>query len=128
MHVARAKDVNLKPEVREIFTGDVSTSMLAGADVGERLRLNLVRFAPGARTKWHRHSFEQGLLITEGKGIVATEEHEHVVEAGDAVVVLAQEKHWHGATASTAMTHVSISQIGETEVLEAVDHIRTPDA
>jgi quercetin dioxygenase-like cupin family protein len=126
MHVAHGKDSNLRPESRDIFTGDVHTSMLAGDAVAERLRLNLVRFSPGARTKWHRHSFEQGLLITEGKGIVATEEHEHVVEAGDAVVIYAGEKHWHGATNTTAMAHVSIGAPGETEVLEPVDAIKTP--
>jgi quercetin dioxygenase-like cupin family protein len=97
MHVARGKDVRAQLAVREIFTGEVNTHAFAGEDVAERLRLNLVKFSPGARTRWHRHTFEQGLIITEGRGIVATEEHEHVVEAGDVVIVYAEE-HWHGAT------------------------------
>src|SRR5437868_8616533 len=126
MHVAHARDTKMQSTTRDIFTGDVTLGTLAGEDTGERLRLNLVHFAPGARTKWHRHSFEQGLLITEGKGIVATEEHEHVVEAGDAVVIFAGEKHWHGATNSSAMAHISIGQPGDTEVLDAVDRIKTP--
>jgi 4-carboxymuconolactone decarboxylase len=126
MHVARGQNVSPQPAVRDIFTGEVNTHTFAGDDVSERLRLNLVKFSPGARTKWHRHTFEQGLIITEGRGIVATEEHEHVVGAGDVVIVYAEEKHWHGATETTAMAHIAINQPGETEVLEAVDHIRTP--
>ena len=50
MHVAHAKNAKLQPEQRDIFTGDVSTAMLAGEDAGERLRLNLVRFSAGTQT------------------------------------------------------------------------------
>ncbi len=125
MHVSRAKDVSPRRESRDIFTGEVGTYSFAGPDVAERLRLNLVRFAAGARTKWHRHTFEQGLIITEGRGIVATEHREHVVEAGDVVVVPAQEKHWHGATETSAMAHIAINQPGDTQVLEPVEKIRT---
>ncbi len=126
MHVSWAKNRQLRRETRDIFTGEVEIASMAGPDVAERLLLNLVRFSPGARTTWHRHSFEQGLIITEGRGIVASEEQEHLVEAGDAVVVPANEKHWHGATETTAMAHVAVNQPGETEVLEPVDRIRTP--
>ena len=125
MHVARRKDVNLQRETRDIFTGEVSSKLMSGAGAAEGLRLNLVSFSPGGRTKWHRHSFEQGLIVTEGRGIVATEEGEHVVEPGDAVVVPTREKHWHGATETTAMAHISIGA-GETEVLEPVERIKTP--
>ena len=128
MHVSLARQRQLRRETRDIFTGEVETAALAGRDVAERLLLNLVRFSAGARTKWHRHSFEQGLLITEGRGIVATEEQEHVVEAGDAVIVPANEKHWHGATETTAMAHVAVNQPGDTEVLEPVERIRTHGA
>jgi quercetin dioxygenase-like cupin family protein len=94
----------------------------------ERLTVALVKFSAGARTKWHTHSFEQGLIIVEGVGIVATEETEHVVEPGDVVIVTNGEKHWHGATSHTHMSHYSIGAPGGvTTELEPVDQIRTPD-
>lgn len=126
MYVARGKDVNPRRATGEIFMGEVHNHMLVDQTKGERLRLNLVKFSPGGRTKWHTHSFEQGLIIVEGKGIVATEAEEQVVEAGDVVVIPAQEKHWHGGTNTSGMAHIAINGPGETIVLEPVETIRTP--
>jgi quercetin dioxygenase-like cupin family protein len=125
LHVIRGKDRHTERTTREIFTGEVETLTYVDDSIGKHLRLTLVRFKPGGRTKWHSHAFEQGLIITEGKGIVATEAEEHVVEAGDVVVVPAGEKHWHGGTSSSEMAHISITTPGETTVLEAVERIRT---
>ncbi|HXH22738.1 MAG TPA: cupin domain-containing protein [Dehalococcoidia bacterium] len=125
MHVIRGSSVQLQRARREIFTGEVETHTYVDETLGEHLRLSLVRFKAGARTKWHRHAFEQALLITEGRGVVATDAAEHVVEAGDVVVVPAGERHWHGGTESTAMAHISITTPGETTVLEPVDRIRS---
>jgi quercetin dioxygenase-like cupin family protein len=122
LHVGRGKKVDPQRQLRDIFTGEVHMHPYAQ---GERLTLNLVRFSPGGRTKWHTHSFEQGLIIVEGKGIVATEEQEYVVEPGDVVVVTPNEKHWHGGTEHSGMAHIAINQPGETTVLEAVEEIRT---
>ena len=125
MHVARGKEANPQRATGEMFSGEVYRHSLADRPQGTSLGLGLVRFSPGGRTKWHRHTFDQGLIIVEGKGIVATEADEHVVEAGDAVVIPAGEKHWHGATETTGMAHISISQPGESIVLEPVEQIRT---
>lgn len=125
MNVFRRSTTHPQLSRREIFTGSVESAPYVDERLGRALRLGLVRFHAGARTRWHTHSFEQGLVITEGKGIVATEEAEHLVEAGDVVFVPAGEKHWHGGTEATAMAHVSITAPGETTVLEAVDSIRT---
>jgi quercetin dioxygenase-like cupin family protein len=64
-------------------------------------------------------------VIIEGKGIVADESQEYVVVPGDVVAIPTNEKHWHGATETTGMTHVAINQEGEATVLEAVDKIKT---
>ena len=125
MHVAHIKDARPERAIRDIFTGEVHSQMQADATQAQQLRLNLVRFSAGGRTKWHTHGFEQGLIIIEGKGIVATEAAEHVVEPGDVVVIPAAEKHWHGATETTAMAHIAVNQDGETKVLEPVERIRT---
>lgn len=125
MKVIKGSGVQPRRTTREIFTGEVETHTYVDDTVGQHLRLTLVRFLPGGRTKWHRHAFEQGLVITEGKGVVATEEQENLVEAGDIVIVPAREKHWHGGTETTAMAHISITTPGETTVLEPVEQVRT---
>ena len=123
MHVIRGSSVSLQPARREIFTGEVESHTYVDDTIGKHLRLTLVSFKPAARTKWHKHAFEQALVITEGRGIVATDEEEHVVGPGDIVIVPAGEKHWHGGAQSTAMAHISITTPGETTVLEPVERI-----
>ncbi|HLF72477.1 MAG TPA: cupin domain-containing protein [Dehalococcoidia bacterium] len=125
MHISKGKDVDLQRSSRDIFTGSVYQHTHIDDATGKRLRINLVKFAPGGRTTWHTHSFEQGLVIVEGRGIVATEAHEHVVEPGDVIVIPPEEKHWHGGTETTSMAHYSINQEGKTTVLEPVEKVLT---
>lgn len=128
MQVSRGKDAEVMRATGSLFMGEVNRGQSVEQGT-ERLRIGLVKFSPGGRTKWHTHSFEQGLIIFEGKGIVATEDEEHVVEAGDIVVVKLGEKHWHGATEHTHMSHFSIGvPDGTTTELEPVDEIKTKDA
>jgi quercetin dioxygenase-like cupin family protein len=117
----RGSDTNLQRTERPIFTGEVHTHTYVDDSIGEHLRLTLVRFSAGGRTTWHRHAFEQGLVIVEGRGIVATEDGEVEVGPGDIVIIPAGEKHWHGGTEETAMAHISITTPGDTTVLEPVD-------
>jgi quercetin dioxygenase-like cupin family protein len=124
MQVSHHKDAQPERAVRDIFMGEVHSQIQAPGS--QQLRLNLVKFSAGGRTKWHIHSFEQGLIIIEGKGIVATEEAKHVVEPGDVVVIAPEEKHWHGGTNTTGMAHIAVNQDGQTTVLEPVEQIKTP--
>ena len=124
MKVARGKEAETVQATGTLFMGEVNRGV--AVEGTEHVRIGLVKFSPGGRTKWHTHSFEQGLIIVEGKGIVATEDEEHVVEAGDIVVVGLGEKHWHGATEHTHMHHFSIGTTdGTTTELEPVDEIKT---
>ncbi len=100
-----------------IFEGDVETRTLVDETLAEQLRLTVVHFEPGGRTRLHTHTCDQVLYITEGQGILATEQEQHQVAPGDAIVVPAGERHWHGATAQTAMTHLSILTAGKTEII-----------
>jgi quercetin dioxygenase-like cupin family protein len=68
-----------------------------------------VHFPKGVRNKLHTHDNEQILVVTEGTGIVATESEEQNIIVGDVVVIPAGEKHWHGATKDSEMTHIAIS-------------------
>jgi quercetin dioxygenase-like cupin family protein len=123
--VHHRKDAEAEQALSPVFTGDVNRIVVTSEANAERLYLVLYKFSPGARTVWHTHSFEQGLVIVEGKGIVATEEHEHVVEPGDVILIPEGENHWHGATETTAMDHISIGGPGQTIPGMPVDKIKT---
>jgi quercetin dioxygenase-like cupin family protein len=109
-HVRR--DAALRqPVAGDLFIGEVSTQALSSND---QFRVQEVAFAPGARTKWHTHTFHQVLVITEGEGVVATEEQETHVRPGDVLHVSPGTRHWHGADANTAMAHLSVNGPGDT--------------
>jgi quercetin dioxygenase-like cupin family protein len=71
----------------------------------------IVTFEPGARTAWHTHPLGQTLIVTFGAGWVQREGGPiEDIRPGDVVWFPAGEKHWHGATASTAMSHIAIAE------------------
>ena len=71
----------------------------------------IVTFEPSARTAWHTHPLGQTLIVTSGMRWAQTQGGpKEEIRAGDIVWIPPGEKHWHGATASTAMTHVGISE------------------
>ena len=72
----------------------------------------LVSFPPGARLKFHTHTFEQILYVTEGKGIVATRDAEHIVTPGAVVYIAPGEVHWHGAVKDSSFAHICIQKPG----------------
>ncbi len=113
MHVKSMGSVAL-PEVDwDIFEGGVRAAQtLASTDTGG-VRVFDVEFPPGARTVWHTHSVDQLLVVTDGRGIVATAEEERLVTSGDVIAFAAGERHWHGATADTSMRHLAIMNDGE---------------
>lgn len=76
-----------------------------------RLNAGSVTFEPGARTAWHTHPLGQTLIITAGLGWVQTEGSPiEEVRPGDVVWFPPGEKHWHGATPNTAMTHIAVQE------------------
>jgi len=103
------------------FTGAVRvTAPFSGAG-GSRVRGATVRFEAGARTAWHRHEHGQTLIVTEGCGWTQREGGSiERICAGDVVTLAPGEKHWHGATASSSMTHVALSEGAGVEWLEHV--------
>jgi quercetin dioxygenase-like cupin family protein len=96
--------------------GPVSRTRQAiiGDGQSENFRCNVVNFRPGATTGWHFHDCDQILVVTSGKGKVATEAEEREITVGDVVHIKAGEKHWHGATAETAMSHITVTTPGST--------------
>lgn len=77
-----------------------------------RVRGAFVTFEPGARTNWHTHPLGQTLIVTAGLGWVQSEGHPvEEIRPGDIISFASGEKHWHGATDTTAMTHVAIGEV-----------------
>jgi len=87
----------------------------------------IVRFAPGARTAWHVHAHGQTLRVTEGVALVQAQDGQVVaVHPGETIYTPPGEWHWHGATDSTFMTHLALSETGAPEDGPAVtwgDHV-----
>jgi quercetin dioxygenase-like cupin family protein len=93
------------------FTGDVRRDPMFQTDAPSRMIGASVTFEPGARTAWHTHPLGQILIITAGCGWVQTWNGEkRQVRPGDVVWFEPGEKHWHGAAATTAMTHIAIAE------------------
>ena len=105
----------------EMFTGDVWIDSIAQGVEPSRVRVNLVRFTPGARTAWHSHALGQTLYVTEGVGRVQSRGEEITeIHPGDVVVTPSDEWHWHGAAPHDFMAHISITEgVGDSPKPEA---------
>ncbi|MEN8246200.1 MAG: cupin domain-containing protein [Thermodesulfobacteriota bacterium] len=108
MHVITASNVKKEPFSMPLFTGqDVSIQRLLPES--REFDVNIVNFGKGVRNKFHAHDHEQVLIVTAGKGIIATEDKEVVITPGDVVLIPANEKHWHGATEDSEFSHIYVS-------------------
>ncbi len=108
----------------EWFTGVVRLDPLFEAPEPARLQTVCVTFEPGARTAWHTHPLGQMLFVTAGCGWVqrwggAVEE----IRPGDVVWFAPGEKHWHGATPATAMTHIAIQERLDGRAVDWLEHV-----
>jgi quercetin dioxygenase-like cupin family protein len=92
-----------------LFTGPVSQQTIIDTKLSKHFSIRQVNFDKGVRNKFHAHSFDQILIITKGKGIVATDKEQITVEPGDVVFFPAGEKHWHGATKDSAFSHLYVT-------------------
>ena len=107
------------------FIGDVWIDRLAGGEPSSRLRVNVVRFAPGARNAWHAHAVGQTLHVTEGVGRVQARGGEVVeVRAGDTIYTPPGEWHWHGAAPDRFMSHLAMWEVpADGPEVEFGDHV-----
>ena len=108
----------------EYFTGSVRIDPLFSPPDPARVAMALVTFEPGARTAWHTHPLGQTLIVTAGSGHAQREggliEHIH---QGDIVWFPPGEKHWHGATATTAMSHIAIQEKLNGSPVDWLEHV-----
>ncbi len=112
MKVIRVSKVPKQAVASPLFTGRVSRQPLVTDDMGKSFNLAVVNFGKGIRNKFHTHTSDQVLIVTAGKGIVATEGEERKVTLGDVIHIPAREKHWHGATVDSAFSHLALTTTG----------------
>ncbi len=106
------------------FTGTVRIDPLFQTTAPARVTGASVTFEPGARTAWHSHPLGQTLIVTSGCGWVqrvggSIEE----IHPGDVVWFSPGEKHWHGATATTAMTHIAVQEALNGKVVDWMEKV-----
>ena len=106
------------------FTGTVRIDPLFAPVAETRAAGNAVTFEPGARTAWHTHPLGQTLIVTAGSGRVQRwggpiEE----IRPGDVVWFAPGEKHWHGASPTTAMTHIAVQEQLDGKPVDWLEHV-----
>ena len=101
------------PGPADWFTGRVRIDPIhMEAQAPSRITSALVTFEPGARTNWHSHPLGQLLIVTAGKSWTQCDGEQRVeVNAGDTIWRPPGHKHWHGATATTGMSHIAVQEM-----------------
>lgn len=124
MEIKRAGSQASTKGSSDYFTGTVRIDPLFQAPVPARVSGAAVTFEPGARTAWHTHPLGQTLVVTAGFGRVQRwggpiEE----IRPGDVVWFPAGEKHWHGASPTTALTHIAVQEQLDGKYVEWMEHV-----
>ena len=108
----------------EWFTGTVRIDPLFSAKAPARAAGASVTFEPGARTAWHTHPLGQTLIVTAGAGRAQREGGPiEEIRPGDVVQFAPNEKHWHGAAPTTAMTHIAIHEALDGKVVDWMEKV-----
>ena len=110
------------------FTCNVRIDPLFPAIDPSRISAALVTFEPGARTAWHMHPLGQRLIVTAGCGWVkCADGPKREIRPGDVVVCPPGEKHWHGATATTGMSHIAIQEALNGKAVDWLEKVTDED-
>ncbi len=108
----------------EYFTGTVRIDPLFTPPDPARVAMALVTFEPGARTAWHTHPLGQTLIVTVGSGRVQRDGGDiEEIHPGDVVFFAPGEKHWHGAAATTSMSHIAIQEKLNGSPVDWMEHV-----
>ncbi len=106
------------------FTGTVRIDPLFQTSAPARVTGANVTFEPHARTAWHTHPLGQTLIVTAGCGLAQRwGDAIEVIRPGDVVLFPPGEKHWHGATATTAVTHIAIQESLDGKAVEWMEKV-----
>jgi quercetin dioxygenase-like cupin family protein len=108
----------------EYFTGSVRVDSRFQGTAPARVGGGFVTFEPGARTAWHTHPLGQTLIVTSGVGWVQVDGGpREEIRPGDIVWFAPGEKHWHGAAATTAMTHIAIAEALDGKTVDWMEQV-----
>ncbi len=124
MEILRRNSMTTDHGSNDYFTGTVIvTRLFQNADPARTAGAS-VTFEAGARTAWHTHPLGQTLLITDGIGWVQRAGGvRETVQAGDVVCFPPDEKHWHGAVATSSMTHIALQESLNGKVVQWMEHV-----
>jgi quercetin dioxygenase-like cupin family protein len=112
----------------EWFSGEVTIESLNNPPEPSRVGCARVTFQPGARTAWHSHPLGQTLIVTSGSGWHQCEgEPREEIGAGDVVWCPPDQRHWHGATDATAMTHIAVQEKLNGSPVTWMEHVTDED-
>ena len=124
MEIKRIGTQQSSKGLEEWFTGTVRIDPLFQTEVPARAAGASVTFEPGARTAWHTHPLGQTLIVTSGCGLVQREGGTiEKIYPGDVVWFPPGEKHWHGASPNTAMTHIAIQEYLDGKAVDWMDKV-----
>jgi len=124
MEIKRAGSQPSNTPPADYFTGKVRVDPLFSPQAPARVSGALVTFDPGARTAWHTHPLGQTLVVTTGCGWVQRDGGPvEDIRPGDVVWFPPGEKHWHGATATTAMSHIAIQEAQDGKAVDWMEHV-----
>lgn len=124
MDIKRTGSQPSGPGPADWFTGTVRIDPLFSAPAPARMACASVTFEPGARTAWHTHPLGQTLLVTAGLGLAQREGGPvEEIRPGDVVWFEPGERHWHGASPTTAMTHTAIQERLDGTAVTWLEHV-----
>ena len=124
MNIFRVGTTPSRPGPADWFTGTVRIDALFNPASPDRVQGAHVTFEPGARTAWHTHPLGQTLIVTSGLGLVQRQGGPvEEIRPGDVVWFEPGEKHWHGASPATAMTHIALQEVQDGKVVDWLEHV-----
>jgi quercetin dioxygenase-like cupin family protein len=124
MDIKRAGSQASNKGPAEYFTGSVRVDPLFPANAPSRTGGGLVTFEPGARSAWHTHPLGQTLIVTVGLGWAQVEgEAIEEIRPGDVIWFPPGVKHWHGASPTTAVSHIAITDALDGKVADWMDKV-----
>jgi quercetin dioxygenase-like cupin family protein len=124
MEITRAGSQPSASGKPEWFTGNVRIDPLFQAAAPARAGAAIVTFEPGARTAWHRHPLGQTLVVLAGVGRLQCEGGPvQEIRPGDVITTGPGVRHWHGASPTTAMTHIAIQESLDGTAVEWLAHV-----
>jgi quercetin dioxygenase-like cupin family protein len=124
MDIKRAGELHANAGASDYFAGHVNVTPLHSAPDPARVAIASVQFEAGARTAWHTHPFGQTLIVVSGHGWAQRDGGPvEEINVGDVVWFPPGEKHWHGATRQSPMTHIAIQERLDGSAVTWLEHV-----